>query len=82
MLLLRDTVSNAKANQTRDKQDTVPSNYSNRFKNFLKFLYTKTSTFALITQFIYRDKFIKCMNFPSCVNSLQRYKNHLLVKSC
>lgn len=49
MFLLRDTVSYAKANQARDKQDTVPSNYSNSLKNTLKFLCTKTSTFELIS---------------------------------
>lgn len=49
MFLLCDTVSYAKANQTRDKQDTVPSNYANSLKNILKFLCTKTSTFELIS---------------------------------
>lgn len=49
MFLLRDSESYAKANQERDKQDTVPSNYSNSLKNILKFLWTKTSTFELIS---------------------------------
>lgn len=48
MFLLCDTVSYAQANQTKVKQDTVPSNYSNSLNNFLKF-FTKTSTFELIS---------------------------------